>query len=369
MATVLEGSEYQISAATFPTYFLKDLSEASETQMLLDLDLFGRHIAPVLGVSVRYVGGEPSDPLTARFNELMRAVLPEYGVEVIEIPRLNRIGSPEMPVSASDVRKCLKEGCFREASVMTPPTTWPYLVAELISRALKMELDAPLKPGLVDPVSNGAHSDMGYTLMKGSVEVIRRSFISNLPLIGNITDFGKAIEADVLEYTKGVNTYRGAIFALGLASVAALRLAARLDIGILRAEISSLAGAIAPEKNSHGAKAVSEYGVKGALMMAKEGYKELFEDWLPYYRSMGAEPFRLQKTLLRIMSSLDDTCVIHRAGYGRAQEVKRETSDLLGNFSRGGLEEMKASYDASGISPGGAADMLALTILIDSLIN
>ena len=176
LATVLDGSDYQISAATFPTYFLKDLSEASETQMLLDLDLFGRHIAPALGATVRFVGTEPSDPLTARYNELMKEVLPSYGIQVVEIPRLNG-------VQASNVRKALEHGSFQTAASMTPPTTWPYLIAELMARALRIELDTPLKPGLVDKDSNGAHSDMDYALMKGSIDVIRRSFISHLPFL------------------------------------------------------------------------------------------------------------------------------------------------------------------------------------------
>ena len=176
LATVLDGSDYQISAATFPTYFLKDLSEASETQMLLDLDLFGRHIAPALGATVRFVGTEPSDPLTARYNELMKEVLPSYGIQVVEIPRLNG-------VQASNVRKALEHGSFQTAASMTPPTTWPYLIAELMARALRIELDTPLKPGLVDKDSNGAHSDMDYALMKGSIDVIRRSFIRHLPFL------------------------------------------------------------------------------------------------------------------------------------------------------------------------------------------
>ena len=100
LAEVFEGSTYQISAATFPTYFLKDLSDASETQMRLDIDLFGRHIAPALGASVRFVGSEPCDELTARYNALMKELLPSYGVKVIEIPRLETDG---YPVSAARV--------------------------------------------------------------------------------------------------------------------------------------------------------------------------------------------------------------------------------------------------------------------------
>ena len=416
LATVLEGSDYQISAATFPTYFLKDLTEASETQMRLDLDLFARHIAPALGVTVRFVGTEPSDPLTARYNELMKEVLPSYGISVIEISRLGN-------VQASDVRKSLEHGSFQAAAALTPPTTWPYLVAELMARALRIELDTPMKPGLVDKDGNGAHSDMDYALMNGSIDVIRRSFIHHLPSLSSqmdkdsIVGFGKAIEAEVLEYTRGVNTYRGAIFALGLAAIAALTIArdSRFKVTELSERIAELSGLLAAGNDSHGAKAVKEHGIKGALQLAQEGYKPLFTDWLPFYRSTGAAGLRqctdvrsagaaglrpysaaaspeqsrratrewtrpgpdgtaendwlLQKTLLRIMSTLDDTCVIHRVGYQRAQEVKEEAKALLDDFSEEGLRKMKMRYDAEGISPGGAADMLALTIFVDSLTN
>ena len=448
LATVLEGSDYQISAATFPTYFLKDLSDASETQMRLDIDLFGRHIAPALGATMRFVGSEPSDPLTARYNEFMKEMLPEYEIQVVEIPRLSlcesgqpsgpgrvhsRLAaaeyglSPEAdtdsaaPVSASLVRKALNEGSFRKAAALCPKSTWPYLVAELIARALRMELVTPLKPGLVDKESNGSHTDMDYDLMLGSIDVIRRSFVRHFHILtgpdeDSLSAFGKAIEADVLEYTNGVNTYRGAIFALGLASIAILGIEGgtqlfdfedisqyvcadnqsdnsrkSLEISnlhttdiLLMEVLSRLAGRIEQGVDSNGGRIVKEHDVKGALQMAREGYRPLFEDWLPFYRSLcpdgdssgrpcpdgiPADTLRLQKTLLRIMSTLDDTCVIHRVGYQMAQDVKKDAKDLLDDFSLEGLKEMKARYDSRGISPGGAADMLALTILIDSLTN
>ena len=105
------------------------------------------------------------------------------------------------------------------------------------------------------------------------------------------------------------------------------------------------------------------------MQMAKDGYRDLFEDWQPYFRSVHEQPLRLQKTLLRIMSTLDDTCIIHRVGYERAQEVKAEAAALLEDFSEEGLKEMCVRYAAEGVSPGGAADMLALTIFMDSIVN
>ena len=367
VADVVEGSDYQISAATFPTYFLKDLSDAAETQMRLDIDLFGRHIAPALGARVRYVGSEPADPLTARYNALMKELLPAYGVQLVEIPRLtcsfactaDSSTSPsaplrmtEGPVTATEVRALLDKGRFKEASALTPESTWPYLLADLAERALRMELDTPMKPGLVGPDSVGAHKDMDYDVMRKGIAAIR-PFFPRMAMAGTpdeLRQLGIDAEAAMLAATGGVNTHRGAIFALGLA--------------LYRHPIAETAARL-----DNGSSKRREAGVRGAMQMAKDGYKELFEDWLPYYAGVKSDAYGLQKTLLRIMATLDDTCVIHRVGFERAMAVKDEAKALAGHFELDGLRQMCGRYAAEGISPGGAADMLALTILIDSILN
>ncbi len=367
VADVVEGSDYQISAATFPTYFLKDLSDAAETQMRLDIDLFGRHIAPALGARVRYVGSEPADPLTARYNALMKELLPAYGVQLVEIPRLtyspdcstDSSTSPsaplrmtEGPVTATRVRAMLDAGQFKAASALTPESTWPYLLADLAERALRMELDTPMKPGLVGPDSVGAHKDMDYDVMRKGIAAIR-PFFPRMAMAGTpdeLRQLGIDAEAAMLAATSGVNTHRGAIFALGLA--------------LYRHPIAETAARL-----DNGSSKRREAGVRGAMQMAKDGYKELFEDWLPYYAGVKSDAYGLQKTLLRIMATLDDTCVIHRVGFERAMAVKDEAKALAGHFDLDGLRQMCGRYAAEGISPGGAADMLALTILIDSILN
>ena len=349
VADVVEGSDYQISAATFPTYFLKNLSDAAETQMRLDIDLFGRHIAPALGARVRYVGSEPADPLTARYNALMKELLPASGVDVVEIPRLT---DAEGPVTATRVRALLDEGRFKAASALTPASTWPYLLADLAARAMRLELDTPMKPGLVGPDSVGAHKDMDDGLMRKGIAAIR-PFFPRMAMAGTpdeLRQLGIDAEAAMLAATGGVNTHRGAIFALGLA--------------LYRHPIAETAARL-----DNGSSKRREAGVRGAMQMAKDGYKELFEDWLPYYRGIQAEEYGLQKTLLRIMATLDDTCIIHRVGFERAMAVKDEAKALAGHFDLDGLRQMCDRYAAEGISPGGAADMLALTILIDSILN
>ena len=396
---VLEGSDYQISAATFPTYFLKDLSDAAETQIRLDLDLFARHIAPALNASVRFVGSEPLDALTNHYNTLMREVLP---IDVVEIPRLkfasvcpgaeenyfsqgfakNQFSSANetpMPssgaenqfsaeISASYIREALEAGNFAAAAGLCPRSSWPYLLAHLAQRALTLELNLPLKPGLVCPDSNGAHRDMDYVLMQKGIAAIR-PFFAPMALADSpeaLRQLGIGAEKAMLSATGGVNTHRGAIFCLGLTLNAWAQGAHNEEL--MQSTLGNLAGGI----NAINQR-VNELPPRSAMANALGGYQELFEDWLPYLRSSqkadGAlSPIHLQKLLLRIMSTLDDTCVVKRAGAERAQQVNQEASDLLNDFSQEALKELCDRYAAEGISPGGAADMLALTIFIDSII-
>lgn len=220
--TVIDGSEYAISQATFPTYFLKRLDDAADTQMLLDLDLFRRHIAPALGTTVRFVGTEPTDRLTRRYNQLMHEVL----ADVRETVRLEKDGNA---LSASRVRKAMEQGDMSTIRQLVPPTTLPYIIARLATQALQAELDTTPKPGLVDKDNNGAHRDMDYALMQRSINTLHPYFVKlaqlgcadALPTHTSIRDIGIEAEKAMLSATNGVNTHKGALFSMGLAVVAA----------------------------------------------------------------------------------------------------------------------------------------------------
>ena len=356
---VPEGSSYTISAATFPTYFLKDLSAASEEQMRLDLDLFANHIVPALGAAVRFVGSEPSDSLTARYNTLMKELLP---VEVAEIERLKIQGGY---VSASKVREYLNNGMFEKASAQVPETSRPYLLAELAERALRMELDTPLKPGLVCPESAGAHKDMDYSVMLKGIAAIR-PFFAPMVSAQNADDLRRlGIEAEeaMLAATGGVNTHRGAIYSFGLVLNAVAREMQGVDKqAFIQNACSKNAESIL--NNTLKDSKMHFTGTRGAREIAFTGYRQLFEDWLPFYR----KERNIGRLLIYIISSLDDTCIIHRAGEKRALEVRREAEQLLNNYTEDNLRRMCERFREENISPGGAADMLALTIFIDSVI-
>ena len=452
---VCDGGTDVISRSVFPTYFLKDLSDAAPTQMALDLDLFCRSVAPSYGATMRFVGSEPTDALTAEYNRMMKEILPARGIEVVEIPRLEADGAP---VSASTVRALL-EGSgaaaprrrsfplrgplpFSGANVgfrglpsrnllsalgkLVPSTTLPYLLADLACTALEEELHTPGKPGLVGPDGPGAHKDMDLALMEKSIRAIRPYFsqIAMLALLSfrpseasgeilssqsrcldsarhdnnvaaNLIEIGLEAERAMLEATGGVNTHRGAIFSLGIAVFAAASLwGCGAQVPNTEELMQFWCGEIATlimRKQLEHSEIRSTAHFKDARAMACGGYAELFSDWLPNYR----REHSALKTLLLIMSTLDDTCVIRRAGKERALQVKREAMAALevtavresrhwlpkreGTHEVGrigaaelpspeGVKELCQRYAAEGISPGGAADMLALTLFMDRII-
>lgn len=388
--TVIDGSEYAISQATFPTYFLKRLDDAADTQMLLDLDLFRRHIAPALGTTVRFVGTEPIDQLTRRYNQLMHEVL----ADVRETARLEK---EDNAVSASRVRKAMEQGDMSTIRQLVPPTTIPYIIAHLATQALQAELDTTPKPGLVDKDNNGAHRDMDYALMQRSIDTLHPYFVK-LALLGcadalpshtAIRDAGIEAEKAMLSATNGVNTHKGALFSMGLAVVAAAheerKIAANEEqilkernggedvLVSLQTTIKALAASFPDTNGTHGSKAKllskGTTAIKGALDNAREGYEMLFAEWLPFYieRRKERDAHTLHKTLLRIMCDLDDTNVIYRTDLATAEEVKQEARALLDNFSETALKDMDRHYTTRNISPGGAADMLSLTIFIGSI--
>ena len=408
---VIDGSDYAISRATFPTYFLKRLDDAADTQMLLDLDLFRRHIAPALGATVRFVGTEPTDQLTRRYNQLMHEALKD----VREINRLEKDGNA---VSASRVRKAMEEGDMNTIRQLVPPTTLPYIIAHLATQALQAELDTTPKPGLVDKDNNGAHRDMDYALMQLSINTLHPYFVrlaflgfaDTLPSHTVIRDAGIEAEKAMLEATNGVNTHKGALFSMGLAVVAAAyeekKAAANKEergkereeeyLSSLQLTIKTLAASFPDTSGTHGSKAKQLSNgtttIKGALDNAREGYEKLFAEWLPFYneRRKSHDAHALNKTLLRIMCDLDDTNVIYRTNVVTAEEVKQEARALLASFEEAyaaedkekcasaieekcasaellALKDMDRRYTERNISPGGAADMLSLTVFIGSI--
>jgi len=132
---MVRGGMYVVSGAIFPSYFLKceELDDAMQKQADLDVTIFGKYIVPVLNIKKRYVGTEIYCKTTEAYNNSMKALLPDYGVEVIEVERkASGMGKDNQPnyISASKVRQSIREDRLYDVLDFLPDPTREFLLSD-----------------------------------------------------------------------------------------------------------------------------------------------------------------------------------------------------------------------------------------------
>lgn len=125
--SIASTGPYQISAATFPDYFLKEHQNKHSVQVALDLEIFLRWIVPALNIRYRFVGTEPLDPLTAAYNEAMKQAFKNTTVELIEMERYSKAGQV---ISATQIRKKLEENNLDQIKDDVPACVMEFLESE-----------------------------------------------------------------------------------------------------------------------------------------------------------------------------------------------------------------------------------------------
>ncbi|SDU66658.1 MULTISPECIES: triphosphoribosyl-dephospho-CoA synthase [Pseudomonas fluorescens group] len=259
-------------------------------------------------------------------------------------------------------------------------------LADLAVDALIDEADLSPKPALVDRRGNGAHTDLHLGLMHASALALWPAFKEmaeaaldigevGLPLREAIGRIGREGEQAMLVTTNGVNTHRGAIWALGLlVTAAALQ---PKSIALCAARLALLDDRYAPKPLSHGAQVAQRYGARGAREEAQLGFPSVLQRGLPQLQKSRANGHGEQNArldaLLAIMTELADTCVLYRAGepgLHAMQSGAQAVLDAGGSASLSGrrrLHELDQQLIALNASPGGAADLLAATLLLDRI--
>ena len=261
-------------------------------------------------------------------------------------------------------------------------------LADQAVESLIDEAELSPKPGLVDRRSSGAHSDMTLALMHASAlslwpclrqmaEAAEQHGQIGAPLRAALGRIGRDGEAVMLTTTGGVNTHRGAIWALGLL-VAARALDPRADAATVAARAGRIAliddpQAIAPD--SHGNQVRRRYGASGAREQAQQGFPAVIEHGLPQLRRSRAagasENHARLDALLAIMAALSDTCVLWRAGPQGLQALQQAARAVLaagGCASLDGRRQLRlldTQLLHMNASPGGAADLLAACLFLD----
>ncbi|MGL4741653.1 MAG: [citrate (pro-3S)-lyase] ligase [Sarcina sp.] len=119
-----KAKDYIISSSTFPSYFLKEVSDVVNSQAIIDAKIFAKHIAKSLNISKRYVGSEPYCKLTNIYNIVLKNVLSENDIELIELERLKL---DDGYISASKVRELLKYNSVDTVQKFVPKVTYDFL--------------------------------------------------------------------------------------------------------------------------------------------------------------------------------------------------------------------------------------------------
>jgi triphosphoribosyl-dephospho-CoA synthase len=268
------------------------------------------------------------------------------------------------------------------------------LIAEQAVLALLHELATWPKPGLVSHVDSGSHTDMDATMMQASAEALRPFFVE-LTRAGqggygmeHLKAIGLRAEAAMLAVTRGVNTHRGAIFGLGLLCAAAGEVATASTEGVAVAPVrlgevvmrrwgAAIARGPIP-LSSHGAAALRRYGAGGARAEAAGGFRSIYEVGWPALRQgrslkpddPDAAPVQ---ACFALIAAVCDTNLLRRGGIDGMRYASEAASSFL---SQGGVgvpdwraqaAAVHAAFVARRLSPGGCADLLAMTLLVDAL--
>ncbi|WP_433275165.1 triphosphoribosyl-dephospho-CoA synthase [Pseudonocardia xinjiangensis] len=264
-------------------------------------------------------------------------------------------------------------------------------VADLAVTALRAEADLTPKPGLVDRRGTGAHADMDLSMLHDSAESLRGAFTECASAAGDSDSaidlrvrlglIGRNGEEAMLDATGGVNTHRGALWALGLLSAgAAVRgdMAGAIDVAALLARIPDPALEGDPIATmSHGARVRRRYGTSGAAGEAQAGFPHVRRHAFPALhaaRRAGLDEASARlDALLSLVAHLDDTCVLHRGGPAALSAVQagalavRAAGGCRTPLGRDHFTALDRMCLDRRLSPGGSGDLLSVTLFLDAL--
>jgi len=261
-------------------------------------------------------------------------------------------------------------------------------IGAVAADCLVKELETWPKPGLVSHVDNGSHDDMNAATFRRSAAAIRPHLqrLADAGALGcgmgRLRIIGLEAESAMLAATSGVNTHRGAIFGLGLLCAAAGAKAGglvepHLSLGDVVARLwgdSILEGPVL--LHSHGSAARRRFRAGGARIEAATGFPSVYGIGLPALRRAAVmvedtEAARVE-ACFALIASVEDTNLLHRGGLEGLRFAHEEARRFIasgGVCASGWRAQAKSIHDSfvvCRLSPGGSADLLAMTLFVDA---
>lgn len=277
----------------------------------------------------------------------------------------------------------------------------------LMQKALFYEVNTSLKPGLVDRLHNGSHKDMrlstfinsAYSLTDYFCQCVKEGLSCDcskkeLPLLfQKLRGIGKQAEKNMLFATQGINTHKGIIFSGGIlcGAIGYYISTNSRDISsenfllslpeICRCMLPELLSdylTLTPDTTkTNGEKLYLKYKITGIRGEAKEGFPLLFNVGFPLFQAVLKKGFSLWQagliTLLHYIACTEDTNLIIRSDYQLACKIQKDLQQFLAHATYEKqlsiLPKLDAFFVSRNISPGGSADMLALTYFLYFIQN
>ena len=266
--------------------------------------------------------------------------------------------------------------------------------ARLAVRALLYEVTTTPKPGLVDRRNSGSHKDMDvftfmdsaaalYPYFEACAQTGRETAEQPAPeTFAALRPLGCEAEGEMLDATGGVNTHKGAVFSVGIVCAALGRLDRSLwaEAARVLAEVSAMtagltekdfAGVTAENAATVGQKLYIQYGITGVRGQVEAGLPAVLNVGLPVLEEGLAKGYDFDRVgggaLLAILANSTDTNIIARSSRERQLALTEELKALLVQTpypDKDALAALDDRFIAENLSPGGSADLLALTWLL-----
>ena len=271
----------------------------------------------------------------------------------------------------------------------------PHILSEFALKAMLYEVSCYPAPGLVSPISTGSHKDMNHFTFIDSSLAISRFFYEAVEvslnedneeeLFKKLRKIGVKSEEAMFHATRGINTQKGIIF-LMLISLGAVTLTIKrgktfdeiekyircMTKDIIEEDFRDLDK---KEKLTYGEKLYLKYGLKGIRGEVAKGLPIALKVGLMVYEEGKnlSENQRIVNTLIHIMTCCEDTTLLHRKPIEILYYVQNTAKEAISmgamrtDEGRKFIDDMDKDFISKGISPGGSADLLAMTIFFHNV--
>ncbi|RDY26013.1 citrate lyase holo-[acyl-carrier protein] synthase [Romboutsia weinsteinii] len=292
--------------------------------------------------------------------------------------------------SVEDIKKYFEDIYSEYTDQEKKRTILSYKISQMALKAMISEVSTYPSFGLVSPISQGSHKDMNYyTFLDSSIAItpylkkmaeVAYTYQDPKYIFDAIREVGKTCEEEMFIATENINTHKGMIFLMGI-TISAIAKASYHNYNFNKANdimkemveniLDDFKHLDKKEKLTHGEKLYIEHRFTGIRGQVKDGLSILFYNIVDKYKDCNLDKNSLYtQILIELMAIVEDSTIVYRHDIDTLNKVREDAKELLsigGVFTEDGKNKalsLEKEYIKKNISPGGCADLLAISILL-----